>query len=151
MEEQYMSFDDGKNPIHVKFPVTIGKKVFNTWIEVEKYIEYMQQIHTYYGDDYYTYDDNGKYVHVLPVEDCINSMKQRLSDMQCLLNVQRNMLSDKTDQLINLTERYNEAKPIGYKECVDALLKMWMDDIITDAKYYEICNKLNDFYKNKEG
>ena len=32
---------------------------------------------------------------------------------------------------------------IGYKECADALLKMWMDDVLTDGEYYRFIEKLN--------
>lgn len=36
-----------------------------------------------------------------------------------------------------------EIKPIGYKECSDAMLKMWMDNVLTDGEYYRIMDKLN--------
>lgn len=36
-----------------------------------------------------------------------------------------------------------EIKPIGYRECSDAMLKMWMDDVLTDGEYYRIMDKLN--------
>ena len=32
---------------------------------------------------------------------------------------------------------------IGYSECADVLLKLWMDNILTDAEYNRIMNKLN--------
>lgn len=34
-------------------------------------------------------------------------------------------------------------KPIGYRECSDAMLKMWMDNVLTDGEYYRIMDKLN--------
>lgn len=36
-----------------------------------------------------------------------------------------------------------EVKQIGYQECADAMLKMWMDDILTDGEYNKIMDKLN--------
>ena len=36
-----------------------------------------------------------------------------------------------------------EIKPIGYRECSDAMLKMWMDNVLTDGEYYRIMDKLN--------
>jgi hypothetical protein len=36
-----------------------------------------------------------------------------------------------------------EIKPIGYRECADAMLKMWMDNVLTDGEYYRIMDKLN--------
>lgn len=32
---------------------------------------------------------------------------------------------------------------IGYDDCANALLKMWMDNVLTDGEYYRIANKLN--------
>ena len=34
-------------------------------------------------------------------------------------------------------------KPISYKHCADAMLKMWMEGILTDGEYYRIMDKLN--------
>jgi hypothetical protein len=36
-----------------------------------------------------------------------------------------------------------EIKPIGYRECANAMLKMWMDNVLTDGEYYRIMDKLN--------
>ena len=35
------------------------------------------------------------------------------------------------------------AKPINYQSCADALLKMWMDKILSDGEYYKIMDRLN--------
>ncbi len=32
---------------------------------------------------------------------------------------------------------------IGYQDCADALLKMWMDNILTDAEFNRIIDRLN--------
>lgn len=40
-----------------------------------------------------------------------------------------------------------EEKPIDYKDCVVALLMMWMKDILTDSEYFKIMNKLNKAYE----
>ena len=37
--------------------------------------------------------------------------------------------------------------PIGYRECADAMLMMWMDDILTDGEYSSVMDKLNKSYK----
>lgn len=59
---------------------------------------------------------------------------------------------DKTDKaLYNFTlNRINEQptinpepQEIGYDDCANALLKMWMDNVLTDGEYYRIANKLN--------
>lgn len=36
-----------------------------------------------------------------------------------------------------------EVKPIGYEECANAMLMMWMDNIVTDGEYNRIMDKLN--------
>lgn len=41
-------------------------------------------------------------------------------------------------------------KEIGYREKSDALLKMWMDDDITDGEYGKIMNRLNKKTLNKK-
>lgn len=34
-------------------------------------------------------------------------------------------------------------KPIGYADCAGAMLKMWIDCVLTDGEYFSIMNKLN--------
>jgi len=36
-----------------------------------------------------------------------------------------------------------EPHEIGYDDCANALLKMWMDNVLTDGDYYRIADKLN--------
>lgn len=36
-----------------------------------------------------------------------------------------------------------EPHEIGYDGCANALLKMWMDNVLTDGEYYRIAGKLN--------
>ena len=36
-----------------------------------------------------------------------------------------------------------EPHEIGYDDCSNALLKMWMDNVLTDGEYYRIADKLN--------
>ena len=44
-----------------------------------------------------------------------------------------------------------EAKPIVYQECANAMLKMWMDKVITDGEYNRIMDKLNIYHSRKNG
>ena len=37
-----------------------------------------------------------------------------------------------------------EPQEIGYDDCANALLKMWMDNVLTDGDYYRIADKLNE-------
>lgn len=36
-----------------------------------------------------------------------------------------------------------EVEPISYADCSNAMLKMWMDDVVTDGEYRRIMDKLN--------
>ena len=42
-----------------------------------------------------------------------------------------------------------DSQEIGYWECSNALLKMWIDNILTDGEYYCIADKLNTYWKDK--
>lgn len=37
-----------------------------------------------------------------------------------------------------------EIAPISYVDCSNAMLKMWMDDVVTDGEYRHIMDKLNE-------
>lgn len=39
-----------------------------------------------------------------------------------------------------------EVKEIGYVECANAMLKMWMDNVLTDGEYNRIMDKLNKYW-----
>ena len=43
-----------------------------------------------------------------------------------------------------------EQHEIGYDDCSNALLKMWMDNVLTDGDYYRIANKLNEKWGKTE-
>lgn len=41
-----------------------------------------------------------------------------------------------------------EVKPIDYKQCADAMLMLWIDNILTDGEYNRIMDKLNKAHKD---
>ena len=47
------------------------------------------------------------------------------------------------EQLKNLPSAEPETKEIDYADCANAMLKMWMDEVITDGEYNRIMDKLN--------
>ena len=49
----------------------------------------------------------------------------------------------KTEPTISKMEQVEEPTEITYQNCSDALLKMWMDNVLTDAEYNRIMDKLN--------
>lgn len=36
-----------------------------------------------------------------------------------------------------------KVQPIDYKTCADSMLKMWMENVLTDGEYNKIMDKLN--------
>lgn len=44
-----------------------------------------------------------------------------------------------------------ETIPIDYCDCANAMLKMWMDNVVTDGEYYRIMDKLNTRWGKKDG
>ena len=47
------------------------------------------------------------------------------------------------EAIINAKPCQPEPHEIGYDDCANALLKMWMDNVLTDGEYYRIADKLN--------
>ena len=37
----------------------------------------------------------------------------------------------------------SEIKPIDYRDCANAMIKMWIDNVLTDGEYNRIMDKLN--------
>lgn len=44
-----------------------------------------------------------------------------------------------------------EVRPIDYQDCSNAMLKMWMDNVVTDGEYNRIMDKLNAFGGKNDG
>ena len=54
-----------------------------------------------------------------------------------------NVLTEVRDRLKALPSAQPEVKEIGYAECANAMLKMWIDNVLTDGEYNRIMDKLN--------
>ena len=50
------------------------------------------------------------------------------------------------DMLEKLPSVQPEVKEIGYAECANAMLKMWIDNVLTDGEYNRIMDRLNAHY-----
>ncbi len=50
---------------------------------------------------------------------------------------------DCEDAIQALPPAQPEQHEIGYSECADAMLKMWIDNVLTDGEYGRIMDKLN--------
>lgn len=42
-----------------------------------------------------------------------------------------------------------EVRPIDYQDCSNAMLRMWMDNVVTDGEYNRIMGKLNTHWGGK--
>jgi hypothetical protein len=40
-----------------------------------------------------------------------------------------------------------KAEPISYEDCENAMMKMWMECVLTDGEYNRIMDKLNKAHK----
>lgn len=56
----------------------------------------------------------------------------------------------KISEALNLAIEALKVHEIGYRECSDALLKMWMDKVITDRQYYNIMGKLFLYWEHRK-
>lgn len=43
-----------------------------------------------------------------------------------------------------------EVRPIDYQDCSNAMLKMWMDNVVTYGEYNRIMDKLNAYWGKKD-
>ena len=50
-----------------------------------------------------------------------------------------------------LPSAQTEIKPIEYRECANAMLRMWMDNVVTDGEYNRIMSKLYAHWGMKYG
>lgn len=57
-------------------------------------------------------------------------------------------------ELFGISEQLPSAQPeqheIGYSECANAMLKMWIDNVLTDGEYNRIMDKLNTHWEKTE-
>lgn len=59
--------------------------------------------------------------------------------------------SIKTDLKYDLMyENDEDIKPIYYYDCSNAILKLWMENIVTDGEYGRIMNKLNAKHRERK-
>lgn len=80
----------------------------------------------------------GIYRCISPVNHTCGDCPYQDNHVECV----RRALSDALELL--------KEKEIGYREKSDALLKMWMDNDITDGEYGKIMNRLNKKTLNKK-
>lgn len=47
------------------------------------------------------------------------------------------------ENAISMLKEQENVKPIDYKDCANAMLKMWMEHVLTDGEYNKIMDTLN--------
>ena len=65
--------------------------------------------------------------------------------------VEKASLTAFRERLEYLPPAQPEYHEIGYRECADAVLKMWMDNVLTDGEHNRIIDKLNAKWAIAEG
>lgn len=55
----------------------------------------------------------------------------------------RGQINEDIETIKELSSAQPEIKPIEYRDCANAMLKMWMDNVVTDGEYNRIMDKLN--------
>lgn len=59
-------------------------------------------------------------------------------------------VADSFEDIINaLPSAQPEIKPIDYQDCANAMMRMWMDNVVTDGEYNRIMDKLNAFWRTR--
>lgn len=88
-------------------------------------------------------DEVGKGINDLPpAPEPVITHEQAVDHLQSTGWMQEHDRQMMLDGARKLTVRA-ESHEIGYDECANALLKMWMDGVLTDGEYYRIANVLN--------
>lgn len=60
-------------------------------------------------------------------------------------------IGDCIGEIQDLPSAQPENKPIEYRDCANAMLRMWMDKVVTDGEYNRIMDKLNAYWMEKNG
>lgn len=70
---------------------------------------------------------------------------------RCAVYVDSEYVDSVDIEAINIAiEALKEEHEIGYRECSDALLKMWMDKVLTDRQYSNIMGKLCLYWEHRK-
>lgn len=55
------------------------------------------------------------------------------------------------DVIAELPSARPEVRPIDYQDCSNAMLRMWLDNVVTDGEYNRIMDKLNAHWGKNDG
>lgn len=95
-------------------------------------------------------EDRRTFYEVIERQPTIEPERTSVSEWQKDFREYMGMLNIPRDDYNGIMEYINEvpsAQPeqhgIGYSECASAMLKMWIDNVLTDGEYNRIMDKLN--------
>ena len=69
-----------------------------------------------------------------------------MDDQELFELVRKNYCEANKEYIQQQIRQAQKEQPIGYRECADAMLMMWMDNVVTDSEYNKIMDRLNKQY-----
>ncbi len=58
--------------------------------------------------------------------------------------------AEQTEEAVKMAiEALSEVKPITYQNCANAMMKMWIEKVVTAGEYNRIMDKLNKWYMSE--
>lgn len=80
----------------------------------------------------------------------IDELEERLQANGCNVSLVSE-LNRCIGYLMRLPSAQPEVRPIDYRDCSNAMLMIWMDNVVTDGEYNRIMDKLNAHWGKKDG
>lgn len=75
-----------------------------------------------------------------------------MRDFSCIRTHEFNAgVTRAANRIKQLPSAQTEVRLINYHDCLNAMLKMWMDNVVTDGEYNRIMDKLNAHWGEKDG
>ena len=82
----------------------------------------------------------------ISTESVVTELQKALKYLDMSVNDYHELLACIND--IPAADVVEKVHPIGYEDCANAMMKMWIDNIITDGEYSRIMDKLNKGFKD---
>lgn len=89
--------------------------------------------------------------HPKPCKDAVKKIKNASFTGSDGLDYVETLVALEALKLANRSFAQPEIKPIDYQDCANAMLRMWMDKVVTDGEYNRIMDKLNAFWRTSDG
>ena len=70
-------------------------------------------------------------------------IKEELEPLQRIEKQEEERKNETAAGNVNVPSAQPEVKEIEYAECANAMLKMWIDNVLTDGEYNRVMDRLN--------